>query len=113
MSVEAMHLTAIGRGRVLLEPELGLDPAEPERYLDDLISHLQATRASKLLYDLKKIPVIDDVYYQWLMTLHSACLICGIELVAVNISAAAAYGLSLQIDCLPPFTCARDVDAVR
>lgn len=113
MTVEAMHLTAIGRGRVLLEPELGLNPADPARYLDALIGQLQLSRASKLLYDLKKIPVVDDVYYQWLTTLHSACMICGIELVAVNISAAAAYGLSLSIHSPPPFVCARDVDAVR
>jgi anti-anti-sigma regulatory factor len=110
--VEAMHLTAIGSGKVLLEPELGLDPAEPDRYLEPLIQHLQAMQASRLLYDLKKIPLIDEVYYQWLLTLYNACRICGIELVTVNIGAAAAFGLAMNIDKLPPFTCARDVNAV-
>jgi hypothetical protein len=110
--VEAMHLTAIGQGKVLLEPELGLDPSAPDRYLEPLIEHLQKMQASRLLYDLKKIPMVDEIYYQWLLTLHSACSICGIELVTVNIGAAAAFGLATSIDRLPPFTCARDVNAV-
>lgn len=110
--IEAMHLTAIGAGKVLLEPELGLDPGTPDRYLDALITRLQELEASRLLYDLQKVPYIDEIYYQWLVTLHSACMICGIELVAVNIRAAAAFGLSTRIERMPPFRCALDVNSV-
>jgi rsbT antagonist protein RsbS len=110
--IEAMHLTSIGNGRVLLEPELGLDPSTPDRYLSPLIQRLQEMGASKLLYDLQKIPMVDEVYYQWLLALYGDCRICGIDLVAVNLGAAAAFGLSANIDRLPPFACARDVDSV-
>jgi hypothetical protein len=110
--VEAMHLTPIGSGKVLLEPEFGLDPGQPGRYLDPLIGRLQDVGATRLLYDLKKIPVIDSLYYHWLISLHDACKICGIELIAVRITPAAAYGLAFTLEAMPPFRCVLDVDAV-
>lgn len=110
--IEAMHLTPIGNGKVLLEPEFGLDPGQPDRYLDPLIGRLQETGATRLLYDLQKIPVIDSLYYQWLNQLHDACHICGIELIAVRITPAAAYGLAVTLQAMPPFRCVLDVDSV-
>ena len=109
--VEAMHLTPIGDGKVLLEPEFGLDPGQPERYLDPLIGRLQAVRATQLLYDLKKIPLIDSLYYQWLVSLHAAARICGIEMIVVRITPEAAYGLACTLQAMPPFRCVLDVDA--
>lgn len=108
-----MHLTPIGDGNVLLEPGQGLDPSNPDGIMESLLARLQQNGARRLLYDLKKLPVIDRLYYDWLIHLHRGCRVCGIELVAVNIHPAAAFGLSLQLESTPPFRCALDVDAAR
>jgi anti-anti-sigma regulatory factor len=110
---ESMHLTPIGDGNVLLEPGQGLDPSNPDGIMEALLARLQASGALRLLYDLKKLAVVDKLYYDWLLQLHHGCQVCGIELVAVNIRPAAAFGLSLMLDASPPFRCALDVDAAR
>jgi len=110
---EGMHLTPIGDGNVLLEPGQGLDPGDPDGALEGLLERLQQAATRRLLYDLKNLPVVDDVYYQWLLRLDRACRMCSIELVAVNMQPAAAFGLSLALPAPPPFRCALDVDAAR
>ena len=111
--MKGMHLTAIGHGKVLLEPTEGLDPGDPDAYLLDLAEHLKTLHAGKLLYDLGSVPVIDGVYYEWLLKLNAMCTISGVELVAVNMNPAAAFALANTLKENPPFACALDVDSVR
>lgn len=111
--IQGMHLTPIGDGNVLLEPGAGLDPGDPSAYLVPVLEVLQANAAHRLLYDLKNVALLDDVYYAWLTALHGACRISGIELITVNMQPEAAFALSHLIVGPPPFHCARDVDQVR
>lgn len=111
--VQGMHLTPIGDGNVLLEPTDGLDPGEPDTYLVPLTGTLQQMRARRLLYDLKNVPVVDNLYYTWLVTVAVMCRISGIDMVAVNIRPATAYALALTMKDNPPFGCALDVNRAR
>lgn len=111
--IQGMHLTPIGHGLVLLEPGEGLDPTDISTYLVPLLQFLHSRKAKRLLYDLRSIPVIDEVYYAWLVRVHNACYVQGVELVAVNIKPQAAYALSLILEHKPPFTCVLDVNRVR
>ncbi|HQU14692.1 MAG: hypothetical protein ACYC18_04990 [Gammaproteobacteria bacterium] len=110
---QGMHLTPIGGGHVLLEPGAGLDPSDPDAYLVGVLEVLQAHHAARLIYDLKNVPLLEGVYYRWLLALHAACRISGIQLVTVNMQPEAAYALSQLITAPPPFVCALDVDHVR
>jgi rsbT antagonist protein RsbS len=110
---QGMHLTPIGDGNVLLEPGAGLDPSDPAAYLIPVLEVLQTNAACRLLYDLKNVPLLDKIYYEWLAALHTACRISGIELVTVNMQPEAAFALSHLLSGPPPFQCARDVDQVR
>ncbi|WP_236860615.1 STAS domain-containing protein [Candidatus Reidiella endopervernicosa] len=108
-----MHLTPIGEGNVLLEPGEGLDASDPDAYLVEMIDRLQQLSARRLIYDLKSIPLIDTLYYEWLLSVNSMCQIAGIEMVVVNIRPPVAYNLALMIKETPPFGCALDVDGAR
>ena len=111
--VQGMHLTPIGDGNVLLEPTDGLDPGEPDTYLVPLTGTLQQMRAQHLLYDLKNVPVVDNLYYAWLVNVAVMCRISGIDMVVVNMRPAAAYALALTMEDNPPFGCALDVNRAR
>ena len=111
--VQGMHLTSIGDGNVLLEPGDGLDPGEPDTYLVPLTGTLQQMRARRLLYDLKNVPVVDKLYYTWLVNVAAMCRISGIDMVAVNMRPATAYALALTMENSPPFDCALDVNRAR
>jgi hypothetical protein len=108
-----MHLTLIGGTKVLLEPGEGLDPSDPEVYLEPLVAYLQTRDARVLLYDLSNVPVIDELYYRWLTAVDTICRISGIQLVTVNMRPAAAYALALMLDEPPAFECALDVNQVE
>lgn len=111
--VEGMHLTDIGGGNVLLEPGDGFDPGDPDAYLAPLLQYLQERRAQRLFYDLKGLPLIDELYYRWLFTLHGSCVLIGVELVAVNMQPPAAFALAMILKERPPFACALDVERAR
>jgi hypothetical protein len=108
--VDGMHLTPIGGGAVLLEPGEALDPGAPDRYA---VPYLQERGARRLIYDLSNVPVVDELYYAWLLQVHRLCRVAGIELVAANMHADVAFALSLQLHEPPPFACALDVDRAR
>lgn len=108
-----MHLTPIDHGVVLLEPGEGLDPTDLSTYLVPLLQFLHSRKAKRLLYDFGSVPVIDEVYYTWLIRVHNACYVQGVELVAVNIKPQAAYALSLILEHKPPFTCVLDVNRIH
>ncbi|OBS10167.1 hypothetical protein [Acidihalobacter prosperus] len=108
-TLSGMHLTRIGLGNILLEPGEGLDPADPDAYLEPLLAHIQRRAACRLIYDLKNVPLIDEVYYRWLLAVHALCGIANIEMVVVHMRPAAAFALSRLIDEPPPFRCALEV----
>ena len=110
---DAMHLTPIGDATVLLEPSEALDPSTPDHYLVPLLDYLQKQRATRLLYDLHNVAVIDRVYYDWLTAIHALCHVANIKMIAVNMRPTAAYALALRLETPPPFRCALDVDSVR
>jgi rsbT antagonist protein RsbS len=107
-----MHLTPIGDGKVLLEPGEGLDPTDPDAYLEPLLDFLQGRGARVLIYDLKNVPLIDRTYLDWLRSVESLCRVGGVALVVVSMRPAAAYALALMLDGPVPFACALDVDSV-
>ncbi len=108
-----MHLTPIGSGVVLLEPKEGLDPSDPDAYLDGLLHYLQGRAARRLVYDAGAVVIIDAVYYRWLARLAAACRVTGIDVTVVNMRPSAAFALARQLDDDPPFACALDVDHAR
>lgn len=110
---EGIHLTPIGDGNVLLEPGEGLDPSNPEALVAPVLDFLQHNEARRLVYDLKSVRLIDEVYYAWLTKLSATCRIANVEMVTVNMQPAAAYALSLALSKSPPFTCALDIHHLR
>ncbi len=110
---EGIHLTPIGDGNVLLEPGEGLDPSNPEALVAPVLEFLQRNEARRLVYDLKSVRLIDEVYYTWLTKLSATCRIANVEMVTVNMQPAAAYALSLTLNQSPPFTCALDIHHLR
>ena len=111
--IEGIHLTPIGDGNVLLEPGEGLDPSNPESMVAPVLDFLQRNDAQRLVYDLKSVRLIDEVYYSWLVKLDATCRIANVEMVTVNMQPAAAYALSLTLRKSPPFTCALDIHHLR
>lgn len=109
-SLSGMHLTRIGQGNILLEPGEGLNPADPDTYLEPLLAQIQKYAPQRLIYDLKDVPIIDEVYYQWLVAVQSACSLANIEMVVVHMRPAAAFALSQIIEVTPPFRCALSVE---
>lgn len=111
--MRGMHLTAIGEGSILLEPGAGLDPNNIDLYLEPLMSFLQQQKARKLIYDLKNVPLIDTIYYNWLVYIHRLCSISGMGFIVANMQPTAAFALSTTIKETPPFICALDVESAR
>jgi len=111
--IEGIHLTPIGDGNVLLEPGEGLDPSDSVSMVAPVLEFLQRNEARRLVYDLKSVRLIDEVYYSWLVKLDATCRIANVEMVTVNMQPAAAYALSLTLDKSPPFTCALDIHHLR
>ena len=111
--IEGIHLTPIGDGNVLLEPGEGLDPSNPGALVAPVLEFLQCNEARRLVYDLKSVRLIDEVYYSWLVKLDATCRIANVEMVVVNMQPAAAYALSLTLDKTPPFSCALNIHHLR
>ncbi|MCW8924069.1 MAG: STAS domain-containing protein [Gammaproteobacteria bacterium] len=108
-----MHLTAIGDNNMLLEPTDALDPSSPDDYVAELMEVLQKEEAQTLMYDLNQVPLIDQVYYNWLIRLNNLCRLANVELVIVNIRTTAAFSLAMSLKTAPPFKCSLDVDSAR
>jgi len=111
--LRGMHLTAIGDGNMLLEPTDGLDPSSPDEYIAELTEVLQSEGAHTLMYDLKQVPLIDQVYYTWLVYLNNLCRLTNVELIIVNIRTTVAFSLAMSLKQPPPFKCSLDVDRAR
>ena len=111
--LQGMHLTSIGNKNMLLEPGDGLDPSDPDEYVTELMSIMQKEEAQILMYDLKQVPLIDRVYYGWLIRLHDLCCLVNVELIVVNIRPTAAFALAMGLSQSPPFKCSLDVESAR
>ena len=108
-----MHLTSIGNRTMLLEPGDGLDPGSHDDYVIDLMQMLQKANAHTLMYDLNNVPLIDAVYYEWLVKLHHICAVSNMEFIATNIRPTAAFTLATTLKQPPLFKCSLDVDSAR
>ncbi len=111
--MQGIHLTLLSRQCVLLESGMSLNPAKPDQYADEIICFLQKNRSKGLIYDLKKISLIDKTYFQWLNYLDSLCRLNNTLLIVINMTPSAAYGLSLFIETFPEFKTALDVEDAR
>ncbi|MDY0131438.1 MAG: hypothetical protein RBR53_02105 [Desulforegulaceae bacterium] len=97
------NLTKLGSSSLLMEPYDNLDPLCPGPMIETISNSLFKTPVPKLYYDLNKILIIDEVYYDWLCMLSKACSIFQTKLIAINIKPSAAISLSSFINKKPPF----------
>lgn len=111
--LQGMHITPIGNRKILLEPGDSLDPGSPDEYVVDLMDALHTESTDTLIYDLKKVPLIDDIYYAWLIRLNKLCALSNIDMVIVNIRTTAAFSLATSMKQPPPFKCSLDVESAR
>lgn len=111
--LKGIHLTSIGDNNMLLEPGDGLNPDTPDKYVVELMRLMQNSNTRTLLYDLENVPLIDEIYYTWLVRLHHLCTLTNIELIATNICPTAAFSLAASLQQPPPFKCALDIDSAR
>lgn len=111
--LKGIHLTSIGDNNMLLEPGDGLNPDTPDEYVVELMRLMQNSNTRTLLYDLESVPLIDEIYYIWLVRLHHLCTLVNIELIATNICPTAAFSLAASIQQPPPFKCALDINSAR
>lgn len=111
--LQGMHITPIGNKKILFEPGDSLDPSDPDEYVIELMDALHDNHTDTLIYDLKKVPLIDDVYYSWLIRLNKLCRLSNIDMVIVNIPTTAAFSLAITMKEPPPFKCSIDVESAR
>ena len=111
--LQGMHITPIGNRKILLEPGDSLDPDSPDDYVVELMNTLHTESTDTLIYDLKKVPLIDEVYYAWLVRLNKLCGLSNINMVIVNIRTTAAFSLATSMKEPPPFKCSLDVESAR
>lgn len=110
MHIAGAHLTPIGEGDFLLEPTRGLDIANSDKLIEEILSRVQMSKGQRLYYDLSELAIIDPVYYQWMSTLARACQTVNVKMVCIHMQPAAAFGLSQFLQEPPPFVCALDVE---
>jgi hypothetical protein len=96
-------LTKLGSNSLLLEPYDNLNPLETEPMVELISEYIFNTNAVKLYYDLNKILIIDEIYYNWLCTLSKTCTFFQTQLITINMKPSAAISLSSFITRKPPF----------
>ena len=109
MAISGLHLTCIGKGSYLLEPLSSLNFQDSGELLQDIVTLLQQGRGTRLYYDLHGLPVIDQVYYDWLDKLARICIAVNIRMVCINMQPTAAFALSRLIPARPAFETALGV----
>lgn len=110
MPIAGAHLTSIGDGDFLLEPTRGLDIANSDALIEEILSRVQKSKGQRLYYDLSELAIIDPVYYQWMSTLARACRAVNVKMVSIHMQPTAAFALSQFLQEIPPFVCALDVE---
>ncbi len=104
------HLTKIGPAGLLLEPGEGLDPSAALDYIEHLVRVLLSSESRYLYYDVKDVPVIDPVYYEWLLQLGRSCRLLGASLVILHMRPETAFALGRNLEGPVPFFCAQSLD---
>lgn len=110
---QGFHLARLGDGRVLLEPQHGINPAAEQSGLAEILVALREARANTLLYDLSGITVIDAVYYRFLNQLANGCHALGVRMVCINMRPTAACALASEMRDPPRFETAVGLEDVR
>ncbi|NWG86951.1 MAG: hypothetical protein HXY26_05470 [Hydrogenophilaceae bacterium] len=110
MSLAGLHLTRIGQGRFLMEPNEGLDVSQRDEVLIAILTRLQEGQASLVYYDLGNVPLVDEVYYGWLAMLARACSAINVRMICVQMQPTAAFALSSMLQGPPPFETALSVE---
>jgi rsbT antagonist protein RsbS len=109
MSIGGVHLTRIGKGSFLLEPLRSMDIQEQNRLMQEIVAHVQQGQGKRLYYDLNSLPVIDQVYYDWLDKLARTCRALNIRMICINMQPTAAFTLSKILSGTPVFETALGV----
>ncbi|MDO8207143.1 MAG: hypothetical protein Q7T38_04895 [Gallionella sp.] len=109
MAISGIHLTCIGRGNFLLEPLRSLNIQDAGQLMQDIIALLQQGKGVQLYYDLNGLPVIDQVYYDWLDKLARICQTVNIKMICINMQPTAAFTLSSFLSRTPAFATALGV----
>ena len=104
------HLTSLGDQRALLEPQHGINPADPATAIETVLEQLATLRLKRLYYDLSNVAVVDPVYYTFLNRLASACHAIGIEMVGIGLQSHTAFALAAHMDEPPRFATAPGID---
>jgi len=97
------HFTPVGGGSALLEPMAGLDIAQAERLIEEIIRRIQEGKICRLYYDLSNFPVIDQGYFTWLNRLAGACKATNTRMICVNMQPTAAFALASLANITPQF----------
>ena len=113
MDIAGLHFTHIGDDCVLLEPGEGLDPTDPDTYLLPLLGDLQKHGARFLIYDMKKVAIVNSAYLNWLTIMSRLLGISGIQMIVVSMRPHTAFALSRTVTSDTPFLCALDVESGR
>ncbi len=104
------QLTPLGRGGVLLEPQHGINPADPGAAIDAILREVGEHQPERLYYSLAEVAIVDPTYYAFLNQLATACHALGIDMVGVGIRPHTAYSLAAHMEEAPRFTTAPGVD---
>ncbi|TNC99586.1 MAG: hypothetical protein FD121_82 [Gallionellaceae bacterium] len=103
MAIPGLHLTRIGKGNYLLEPLRSMNIRDKGLLMQEIVSHVQQGQGTHLYYDLNGLPIIDQVYYDWLDKLARTCLAVNIKMICINMQPTAAFTLSSFLTRKPVF----------
>ena len=105
-----LHLSPLGDRALLVEPDDGFDMRQAEDCLERVQLAMEAGGADWVIYDLARVVLLDQAYYDWLQRLHRLCRLQDAELLVVNIRPPVAWSLARQLRDAPPFRSLRDID---
>jgi rsbT antagonist protein RsbS len=103
MAIPGVHLTRIGKGNFLLEPLRSMNIQDQNILRREIVAEIQLGQGERLYYDLEGLPVIDQVYYDWLDKLARTCLAMNIKMICINMQPTAAFTLSKFLTGKPVF----------
>jgi rsbT antagonist protein RsbS len=103
MAISGVHLTRIGKGNFLLEPRRSMNIQEQNMLMREIVAAVQQEQGERLYYDLDSLPIIDQVYYDWLDKLARTCLAMNIKMICINMQPTAAFTLSKFLTGKPVF----------
>jgi rsbT antagonist protein RsbS len=109
MAISGVHLTRIGKGNFLLEPQRSMNIRDQGSLMRDIVAKVQGANGTRLYFDLDSLPVIDPVYYDWLDKLARTCQAVNIRMICINMQPTAAFTLSKHLTSKPVFEIALDI----